>query len=52
MKYKFFWMTVDKPIVIAYPNFKDKIHADLCYFKYNKCLKFKSNLYVNFLINK
>ena len=24
-------MAVDKPIVIAYPNFKNKIHVDLCY---------------------
>ena len=31
MKYKFFRMGVDKSIVIAYPNFQDKIHVDLCY---------------------
>lgn len=27
----FFWMTVNEPIVIAYPNYKRKIYVDLCY---------------------
>lgn len=27
---KFFWITVDNQILIAYSNFKRQIHVDLC----------------------